>query len=234
MEAISKALQRNALVSGDTNRVQALIHEKEFKLREFKCCSPMSFDEFKELLSSYATEIIIKRSVTQPFMIDKDNVPVIQNLYLYFMNHPKCPWNLNSGLIFGGKVGCGKSILLTAFLKITDEYSRRRTTVIHSKQLATLIKSKGLEFYEFKPLFIDELGREETENKDYGNVIKPVIDLIAIRYEAGSRTYVTTNFKYDTLEKFYGDFIRSRMEEMMTYVHIPGESRRLKNEVKTR
>jgi DNA replication protein DnaC len=45
---------------------------------------------------------------------------------------------------------------------------------------------------------------------------------------------ITTNFKYESLEKFYGEFIRTRMEEMMTYIQFPGESRRLKNEVKTK
>lgn len=234
MEAITNVINRNPLVRSDTERLQMHVNEMQEKLWEFKCYTRMSYEEFKELLGTYATEIMIKRSVTQSFAIDKDNGPVIKNLYLYFTNNAQCSWNLNAGLIFGGKVGCGKSILMTAFLRITDEYSRRRTTIIHSKLLANLIKAKGLEFYEVRPIFIDELGREETETKDYGNVVKPVIDLFALRYEAGSRTYATTNFKYDSLEKFYGDFIRSRMEEMMTYVHIPGESRRLKNEVKTK
>lgn len=234
MEAISNVLHRNPLVSGDTERLNEQVREMQNKLREFKCRTRMSYEEFKELLIAYATEIMIKRSITDPYVVDINNGPVIKNLYLYFTNNPECKWNLNSGLLFGGKVGCGKSILMLSFLRITDEYSLRRTTVMHSKALATQIKLKGLEFYERRPLFIDELGREETETKDYGNVIKPVIDLFALRYEAGARTYATTNFKYDSLEKFYGDFVRSRMEEMMTYVHIPGESRRLKNEVKTR
>jgi DNA replication protein DnaC len=91
-----------------------------------------------------------------------------------------------------------------------------------------------LEPYVRRPLFIDELGREESEVKDYGNVVKPVIDLFGLRYEEGARTYATTNFKYESLEKFYGEFIRTRMEEMMTYIQFPGESRRLKNEVKTK
>jgi len=234
MEAITNALQRNPLVSGDIERLNEQVRETQNKLREFKCRTRMSYEEFKELLIAYATEIMIKRSIKEPYVVDANNGPVIKNLYLYFTNDPECKWNLNSGLLFGGKVGCGKSILMLSFLKITDEYSLRRTFVIHAKALATQIKVKTLEHFEKRPMFIDELGREETETKDYGNVVKPIIDLFALRYEAGSRTYATTNFKFDTLEKFYGDFVRSRMEEMMTYVLIPGESRRLKNEVKTR
>lgn len=234
MALITNIIHHNPHVMGDTERVQAMIREREFKLKEFKCCSPMSYDEFKELLIAYATEMMILRSVTQPYIVDPNNGPVIKQLYFYFTNSPECKWNLNAGILMCGKVGSGKSLLLTAYLKIADEYSRRRTTTVHSKLLAGLIKKNTLEFYEKKPMFIDELGREENEMKDYGNVVRPVVDLFSMRYEAGTRTYATTNFKYDTMEKFYGDFIISRMQEMMTLVVLPGESRRLKNEVKTR
>lgn len=236
MEAIINIINRNPLVSGDTERLQNQINGMQNRLLEYKCRTRMSYEEFKELLIAYATEIMIKRSVTDPYLVDKYNGPVIKNLYLYFTNDPECRWNLNSGLLFGGKVGCGKSILMLSFLKITDEYSLRRTYVVHSKALASQIKTKTIEYFEKRPMFIDELGREETEAKDYGNIIKPIIDLFSLRYEAGARTYATTNFSLDTLGKseYYGDFIRSRIEEMMTLVIVPGESRRLKNEVKTR
>ena len=88
-------------------------------------------------------------------------------------------------------------------------------------------------------MFIDELGREKLEMKDYGNVVKPVIDLFAIRYEYGGRTYATSNFTLDTLEaardvkgkvtaQRYGNFIRTRMDEMFNVVELPGENRRLR------
>lgn len=194
----------------------------------------MSYDEFKELLIAYATEMMLVRSITKPYEVDKDNGPVIKQLYLYFTNNPACEWNLNAGILLGGNIGTGKSILMHAFLNICNEYSRKRTTLIHSKQLVGLIKKNGLEHYEKRPLFIDELGREETEAKDYGNVIKPVIDLFALRYEAGARTYGTTNFNFKDLDEIYKNFIVSRMGEMMTLVKLPGESRRLKNEVKAK
>jgi len=214
MEAITNALKRNPLVSGDTEKLQMHINEMQGKLREYKCQTQMSYDEFKCLLGAYATEIMIKRSVLGSYIIDQNNGPIIKNLYLYFTNNKECSWNLNSGLLLSGAVGCGKSILMLAFIKICDEYSLKRTTVVHSKALATSIKLKTLEFYERRPMFIDELGREETETKDFGNIIKPVIDLFALRYEAGARTYATTNFNTKSLKEFYGDFIISRMEEM--------------------
>lgn len=214
----------------EMQQTQKRINEE--KLLTYKAYLPIGYDEFKALLTGYAETIMLERSVTRTFEIDKNNGPIIKQLYYYLTNNTDCAWNLNAGIILGGNVGCGKSVLMMAFLKISDQYTRKITTQIHSKLLASQLKTNGIDFYKKKPLFIDEIGREEEKAIDYGNVIKPVIDLLSMRYEYGARTYATTNFKYEKLETFYGDFIRDRMEEMMTLVILPGDSRRLKNEVK--
>lgn len=232
MDQIGKAISRNPLVSGDTEKIQAQIHEREQKLFEYKCQTRMSFEEFSELITGYATDIMRSRSVTKPFVIDAQNGPIIKQLYLYFIGHPDCAWNLNAGLIFAGKIGSGKTVLMTAFLKITDDYTRRRTVVAHAKQLQYLFKKNTIEYYEKRPMFVDDLGKEETEIKDFGTIVRPWIDLFSLRYDAGARTYATTNFNMKDLTGIYGDFICSRMAEQMTLVFIPGESRRVNNEVK--
>jgi DNA replication protein DnaC len=232
MEAISNIIISNPIFTCDIAKLEAEINQKENNLRSFKACLPMDYDEFKQLLSANACEIMLQRSVKREFVVDQNNEPIIKQLYLYFTNSTQCVWNLNAGLIFGGKLGCGKSLIMMAYLRISDEYSRKLTTIVHSKTLSGLIKQNGIETYARRPLFIDELGREESEVKDYGNIVKPVIDLFGLRYEEGARTYATTNFNYTSLQNFYSEYIRTRMEEMMTYVQIPGESRRLKNEVR--
>lgn len=234
MEVIGKTIKRNPLVNGDIERIQLHTNEMQGKLREFKCQVQMTYEEFKELLGSYATEIMVQRSVIGQFRIDQNNEPIIKQLYLYFIGHPDCTWNLNAGLIFAGKIGSGKTVLMTAFLKITDNYTRRRTVIAHAKQLPYLFKKNTIEYYEKRPMFVDDLGKEEAEIKDFGTIIRPWIDLFSLRYDQGARTYATTNFKPADLEKIYGEFICSRMAEIMTFIVIPGESRRLKNEVKTR
>ncbi len=138
-----------------------------------------------------------------------------------------------------GKIGCGKSVLMYAYLYVQDMLTRKLTTFVHAKQLINLILDDGIDSLKKRPLFIDELGRENLETKDWGNVIKPVVDLFAIRYEYGGRTYATSNFTLDTLESTkdesgkvtgqrYGNFIRTRMDEMFNIVILPGENRRLK------
>lgn len=240
MDQIGKAIRRNPLVAEDTEKIQVQIREREQKLFEYKCQTNMSYEEFRALLTAYATDIMRTRSVTKPFDIDSKNEPIIFQLYLYFIGSTDCAWNLNAGLIFAGKIGSGKTVLMTAFLKITDEYTRRRTVVAHAKQLANLIKKNTIEFYEKRPMFVDDLGKEETEIKDFGTIVRPWIDLFSLRYDAGARTYATTNFKIKDhsnpkgpdLTDIYGEFICSRMAEQMTLVFIPGESRRVNNEVK--
>lgn len=232
MVVISEYFKVLPQMAGNVAKLEEQIREKENNLKSFKSYIEISYDEFKQLLTANAYDIMLRRSIASQFVIDSCNGHVIRLLYLYFTNNPNCEWNLNSGLIFGGKIGCGKSLMMMAYLRISDEYSRKITTIVHAKTLSGLIRQTSVEDYARRPLFIDELGREETEVKDYGNVVKPVIDLFAMRYETGARTYATTNFKLDSIEKFYGEFIRTRMEEMMTYVYFPGESRRLKNEIK--
>lgn len=232
MEAIGKAMQRNPLVSGDTERLNQQIVEKEMELRNFKCCTRMSYEEFKELMIVYSRETMLQRSIVQPFVVDKFNGPIIKQLYLYFIGSPDCEWNPNAGLIFAGNIGVGKTVMMKAFLRITDEYSRRRTTIAHAKQLAGMFKKDSVEHYSKRPMFVDDLGKEEVEVKDFGTITRPWTDLFALRYDEGARTYATTNFNLDDLKKIYGSFIGDRMGELMTLVPMPGESRRLKNEVK--
>ena len=231
MTAISEIL-RKQVFSEQGEVLQAQIREKEYNLRQFKSFVDMSYEEFVQLLQVNCYDILLQRSVNREYEIDARLEPVVRQLYLYFMGNSKCIWNLNAGLIFGGKVGCGKTLLMTSFLRICDNYSRKITTIFHSKALADAIKQNGVEYFSRRPIMIDDLGREESEVKDWGNLVKPVIDIFSLRYEAGARTYCTTNFNFETLEKFYSEFIRTRMEEMMTFVVIPGESRRLKNEIK--
>ena len=88
-----------------------------------------------------------------------------------------------------------------------------------------------------RPLFIDELGREQLEINDFGNRIRPINDLMAARYETGARTFFTSNFRLETLSKGrsengeivgYGKYIGERIQEATNIVNLPGDSRREK------
>lgn len=196
--------------------------------------------EFWKLLKCKAEEIFAVRGLNHAFCVDDYNKAVIRQLYYYLIgDQNRCEWNIHKGIYMMGKIGCGKSVLMYAYLYVQDMLTRKLTTFVHAKQLINLILDDGIDSLKKRPLFIDELGRENLETKDWGNVIKPVVDLFAIRYEYGGRTYATSNFTLDTLESTkdesgkvtgqrYGNFIRTRMDEMFNIVILPGENRRLK------
>lgn len=196
--------------------------------------------DFFDLLLVKTQEIFTQRGVFREFEIDKHNKQVVRQMYYYLQgNQEKCEWNIHKGIYLMGKVGCGKSVLMYAYLAIQDMLTHKITTSIHAKQLIDIITRNGIESLKSCPLFIDEMGRENLEMRDYGNIVKPVVDLFSIRYEFGGRTYATSNFTLDTLEAAkdnngnikevrYGNFIRTRMDEMFNVVLLPGENRRLK------
>ena len=183
----------------------------------------------------------MQRGIKSAFIVDQYTKDIIRQLYYYLTGDVRnCRWNVHKGIYLMGKVGCGKSLLMYSYLSVQDYLTRKITETIHAKQLIELLQSEGgITGLRERPLFIDELGRENLEMKDYGNVVKPVIDLFAIRYEYGGRTYATSNFTLDTLEaardvkgkvtaQRYGNFIRTRMDEMFNVVELPGENRRLR------
>lgn len=222
--------------------VQSSINRQNELRRELETYhyNDISDRSFFEMLKMKVQEIFAQRGVIREFEIDKYNKHVIRQLYYYLTgNQSLCEWNINKGIYLMGKVGCGKSVLMYAYLAVQDALTRKLTTTIHAKQLIDVITKNGIDSIKSQPLFIDEMGRENLEMRDYGNVVKPVVDLFAIRYESGGRTYATSNFTLDTLEASrdvngnikevrYGNFIRTRMDEMFNIVELPGDNRRMK------
>jgi DNA replication protein DnaC len=109
--------------------------------------------------------------------------------------------------------------------------------MIPANQLYKEIQERGIMTLAKRPLFIDELGREQLEINDFGNRIRPINDLMAARYETGARTFFTSNFKLETLSKGrsengeivgYGKYIGERIQEATNIVNLPGDSRREK------
>ena len=230
----------NTIVDDYIRRCNENISNSANELKEWH--RPVSKAQFWAMLKSGAEKIFLERGVKREFVCDDNNRHVIEQMYLYLIGSDKCEWNINKGIYLMGKVGCGKSVLLTSFLNMLEILTRHIIIKCHAKTLDELIDNKGLDALSSRPLMIDELGRENIEQNNFGKKIKPVIDLFSLRYERGGRTFVTSNFTLDTLESKkdasgkvienrYGNFIRTRMDEMMNIVTLTGDNRREKYEM---
>lgn len=198
----------------------------------------ISYEHFEQMMIASAENIMMKRGTYAQYVVDDANGDMmIQSYYHFIGDQSKCKWNVDKGLFLYGKIGCGKTLFMKAYLNVTGAMCGLIIEYIHAKEIYDIMKSdENKKRLVTSALFIDELGRESLEINEFGNKIRPIQDLFAYRYEFGSRTFCTSNFSMDQLEgkvvdgvqKGYGKYVRTRMEEMMNIIEMPGDNRRPK------
>ena len=196
----------------------------------------ISYEHFEQMMIASAENIMMKRGTYAQYVVDDANGDImIQSYYHFIGDQSKCKWNVDKGLFLYGKIGCGKTLFMKAYLNVVCAMCGLLVKYIHAKEIYDLIKSdENKKLLITSALFIDELGRESLEINEFGNKIRPIQDLFAYRYEFGSRTFCTSNFSPSALEgkndngvqKGYGKYVRTRMEEMMNIIEMPGDNRR--------
>jgi|GEM_PF-553776 len=75
------------------------------------------------------------------------------------------------------------------------------------------------------PLFVDDIGKERLQHKDYGNVSYPWEELVVYRYTKNLFTMGTSNFKLEDMP--YSGHCKDRMKQMFNFIVLPGKSRRV-------
>jgi len=100
---------------------------------------------------------------------------------------------------------------------------------IKSVELQEQIIKQSSSVFARRPLIIDEFGRESKTVQDYGNVSRPISELLSLRSDVGVVTHGTTNFTLATLssDEFYGGMIGDRLKVMFNFITLNGESRRV-------
>ena len=220
-----EALQRDA---------REIVSDEKEKMKRSRLCLPLAYSDFRKLFLSFGTYCLFKRNQKKEFVIDKNNEIIIEQLYFYVTNDSSFMGDLDKGIMLQGKYGCGKSIILETYSMLHNHIVRKYfmkqplLTFIQSTELQEQIIKQSVKAFTQLPLIIDEFGRESKTVQDYGNILRPISELLSIRADVGTLTHGTTNFTLDTLSsaEFYGGMIGDRLKMMFNFIPVPGESRR--------
>ncbi len=233
--SIQRAISTNRkLFEALRNDVQGILSGEKEKMQRRRLCLPLAYSDFRELFLSFGTYCLYRKGQKKEFVMDKNNEPIIEQLYCYVTNSSAFSGDLDKGIMLQGKYGCGKSVILETYSMLHNHivmnYSLRQPllTFIQSIELQEQIVKQSVKAFIQRPLIIDEFGRESKTVQDFGNILRPISELLSIRADMGILTHGTTNFTLETLSsaEFYGGMIGDRLKMMFNFIPIPGESRR--------
>jgi len=193
-----------------------------------RCYIDLSYNEFIELFVVFA-EIEIKRlGKTHKFIIDKSNENILKWLYSYSTGTKSTQFNIdfNKGILLIGGFGVGKTLIMKAYISLINSFDKKIIKSYHSKELTIILPEVGLHTLLKKPLFVDDIGKENREVKVFGTIIQPFVDLISLRYEHNTWNFATANYKLDTLKEKYGETITDRMKDIYNIIELNGKSKR--------
>jgi hypothetical protein len=200
-----------------------IIKEGEYRnanaqVRKFRAvCTPADFKD-KFLLA------VSGKLYGGNFIIDHTNKEVINQLYYYLSGSGQFKGDLVKGIIIMGDIGTGKTVIMDSFIDVFNEVSDKIITSIHSKDVSRILLENEVGYLNKRPLFIDDIGKEQEAIKNYGTEVHPMEDLVNERYKNFALTFATTNYKFADMS--YSRHTIDRMKQMLNVLILTGKSRR--------
>ena len=170
------------------------------------------------------------------FSIDDIDRPVVVKLLAYFLQDEPIAAaegiDLHKGILLTGRIGCGKTSLMTLMKPLAAESFRAH--MISCRQISFEFSKIGYDVisrYSTNAFFpytnvprvhcFDDLGLEQTVNY-WGNNCNVMGEILLSRYDLlisnKMITHVTTNLNSQELEDLYGNRLRSRMKAMFNLI----------------
>ena len=205
-------------------KLKDIISEGSYKTigsetRKFK--SFCTHEQFKDLF----IEAVKLKLYGDEFIVDENNKQVINQLYYFLSGSDKFTGNLNRGILLMGDIGNGKTVLMESFIYVFNKTSSKIITSIHSKDIARILDEEVIGYLNKRPLFVDDIAKEQESIKNYGTVVKPLEDLINERYKNFGLTFGTSNYKFTDMP--YSNHTIDRMKQMFNVIVLKGETRRV-------
>lgn len=220
------------------NRMQCQLQEAEQipnRIRPFFPESVLPYDTFIKMLSLQGSIILNQQGQRRQFVPQEHHQFIISNMYKWLVGDDTfevkqgIPGDLQKGIILYGKIGCGKTTLMRAFLNTLEILAEGLRIVIKHitpEEFTDLAKNGRFDDYTKGMLNIDDICREAATVKEFGNVVKPMVALIGRRYYSSHLTFGTTNFLPAAINRYYGSYITDRLFSLCNYMKLEGESMR--------
>lgn len=168
-----------------------------------------------------ATERIFFQKTETHRNLDENQKQVIKKLAQWLVGDLKP----QAGILLCGAKGTGKTSIMQAFIAYYNHIYGKAIREIHSKMLPHEIKTKGVEYFYKRPIYIDDLGKESAITNDWGQKYDTWIDLFAMRYEFHSLTFATSNYAIDgQFKESYGEVINDRMKEHFNIIVLESKN----------
>jgi hypothetical protein len=188
-------------------------------------------------------EIMIRRGNRHVLNFTPKQVDLLKFLRDYLAGVGE--FNPFKGVFLLGRNGTGKTLILLSFIelikRISGKTGRERTIKhFHAKDLLDLLEFKKEDpnfFRSARSYYIEDIGKEVPEVKDYGTPIRPLPDFIDSIYSISTGWhFLCSNYKIDEpknaedpggkLFQMYGKTITGRLIEMFNCYVLAGEDMR--------
>lgn len=201
---------------------EQLFKPDTFQFEHRKVKNPNEFEYHKENIVKTLEYISVKK--TGKYTLMANQIEVIRQLTMWLCGTSFKP---QSGILLLGSKGTGKTTIMQSFIAYYNFIYNKVINEYHAKSLPLEYKSKGIEYFYKRPIFIDDLGKESAITADWGQKFDTWGDLFAVRYEMKSLTFATANYKLDgQFKEIYGEVIVDRMREHFNIIELTGESLR--------
>ncbi len=231
IESITKSALREA-----RKKIHFQIENKKYW---DKVNAPVEYPKFNHL-QTLSHFLRISRELNPKFELNHHNERIINILAKYFSGDESVSEfgiSLRKGIMLVGPVGCGKTSIMKAFAKNTNNpfafVTARKVAADYTdkkdggdyviQKYSALQQAYPQQNFGFDKIgcCFDDIGVEQTQ-KHFGNERDVIAEVIYSRYDSGlhNKTHFTANMTADDIENTYGSRIRSRLREMCNFIEF--------------